>query len=31
MKYFYVEQDKTPGDPFVSIKESIDYIRKNLV
>ena len=31
MKYFYVEQDKTPGDPFVSIKESIDYIKKNLV
>jgi hypothetical protein len=26
-----VEQDKTPGDPFVSIKESIDYIKKNLV
>lgn len=31
MKYFYVEQDKTPGDPFVSIKESIDYIKKNLL
>ncbi|HEY5392432.1 MAG TPA: sugar phosphate isomerase/epimerase, partial [Hanamia sp.] len=31
MKYFYVEQDMTPGDPFVSIKESIDYIKKNLV
>jgi sugar phosphate isomerase/epimerase len=31
MKYFYVEQDKTPGDPFASIKESIDYIKKNLV
>jgi sugar phosphate isomerase/epimerase len=31
MKYFYVEQDKTPGDPFVSIKESIDYIKKNLI
>jgi sugar phosphate isomerase/epimerase len=31
MKYFYVEQDKTPGDPFVSIKQSIDYIKKNLV
>lgn len=31
MKYFYVEQDQTPGDPFVSIKQSIDYIKKNLV
>ena len=31
MKYFFVEQDMTPGDPFVSIKESIDYIKKNLV
>jgi sugar phosphate isomerase/epimerase len=31
MKYFYVEQDMTPGDPFISIKESIDYIKKNLV
>ncbi|MEO8719868.1 MAG: sugar phosphate isomerase/epimerase, partial [Ginsengibacter sp.] len=31
MKYFYVEQDKTPGDPFVSIKESIDYIKKDLI
>ena len=31
LKYFFVEQDKTPGDPFVSIKKSIDYIRKNLV
>jgi len=31
MKYFYVEQDITPGDPFISIKKSIDYIKKNLV
>ncbi|MEO6893883.1 MAG: sugar phosphate isomerase/epimerase [Ginsengibacter sp.] len=31
MKYFYVEQDQTPGDPFVSIKQSFDYIKKNLV
>ncbi|MEO8823767.1 MAG: sugar phosphate isomerase/epimerase [Ginsengibacter sp.] len=31
MKYFFVEQDQTPGDPFVSIKESFDYIKKNLV
>lgn len=31
MKYFFVEQDQTPGDPFVSIKQSFDYIKKNLV
>ena len=31
MKYFFVEQDKTPGDPFVSITKSIAYIKKNLV
>lgn len=31
MKYFFVEQDQTPGDPFVSIKKSIDYIKRNLV
>lgn len=31
LKYFFVEQDQTPGDPFVSIKKSIDYIKKNLV
>lgn len=31
MKYFFVEQDKTPGDPFESIKKSITYIKKNLV
>jgi sugar phosphate isomerase/epimerase len=31
MKYFFVEQDKTPGDPFVSIKQSYDYIKKTLV
>ncbi|MEP6468042.1 MAG: sugar phosphate isomerase/epimerase [Parafilimonas sp.] len=31
MKYFFVEQDITPGDPFVSITESIAYIKKNLV
>lgn len=31
MKYFFVEQDKTPGDPFVSIKQSYDYIKNNLV
>lgn len=31
VKYFFVEQDKTPGDPFVSITQSITYIKKNLV
>ena len=31
MKYFFVEQDKCPGDPFVSISQSINYIKKNLV
>lgn len=31
MKYFFVEQDICPGDPFVSIAESYSYIKKNLV
>ena len=31
MKYFFVEQDITPGDPFDSITKSISYIKKNLV
>ncbi|HEV2833533.1 MAG TPA: sugar phosphate isomerase/epimerase [Hanamia sp.] len=31
MKYFFVEQDKCPGDPFDSISQSIAYIKKNLV
>ncbi len=31
MKYFFVEQDTTPGSPFDSITKSIDYIKKNLV
>lgn len=31
LKYFFVEQDRTPGDPFVSIEKSMDYIKKNLV
>ena len=31
MKYFFVEQDATPGDPFDSIQQSITYIKKNLV
>ncbi|HEY5371268.1 MAG TPA: sugar phosphate isomerase/epimerase [Hanamia sp.] len=31
MKYFFVEEDICPGDPFVSITKSFDYIKKNLV
>lgn len=31
MKYFFVEEDKCPGDPFVSIAKSYAYIKKNLV
>lgn len=31
LKYFFVEQDKTPGDPFKSITQSFNYIKKNLV
>lgn len=31
MKYFFVEQDKTPGSPFDSIKQSVSYIKRTLV
>ncbi len=31
LKYFFVEQDRTPGDPFVSVTQSISYIKKNLI
>ena len=31
LKYFFVEQDKTPGDPFDSIAKSIAYIKGNLL
>ena len=31
LKYFFVEQDVCPGDPFDSITQSITYIKKNLV
>jgi sugar phosphate isomerase/epimerase len=31
VKYFFVEQDICPGDPFDSITKSITYIKKNLV
>ena len=29
VKYFVVEQDTTPGDPFDSLKMSADYLRAN--
>lgn len=31
LKYFFVEQDFCPGDPFDSITQSINYIKNNLV
>jgi len=31
LTYFFVEQDKCPGDPFVSITQSYNYIKHNLV
>lgn len=31
LKYFFVEQDSTPGSPFDSVTQSIAYIKKNLV
>jgi sugar phosphate isomerase/epimerase len=31
LKYFFVEQDKCPGDPYASIAQSIHYIKSNLV
>ena len=31
LKSFFVEQDTTPGDPFNSITQSFNYIKKNLV
>lgn len=30
LKYFFVEQDVTPGSPFVSIEQSYKYIKQNL-
>lgn len=30
LKYFFVEQDKTPGNPYDSITQSLDYIKRNL-
>jgi sugar phosphate isomerase/epimerase len=31
LKYFFVEEDKCPGDPYDSIKSSYTYIKNNLV
>ncbi|QKG51944.1 sugar phosphate isomerase/epimerase family protein [Hymenobacter sp. BRD67] len=31
MQYFFVEQDKTPGSPFDSIRQSIAYLKRTLV
>ncbi|OON67071.1 sugar phosphate isomerase/epimerase family protein [Hymenobacter sp. CRA2] len=31
LKYFFVEQDQTPGSPFDSIQQSITHIKRNLV
>ncbi len=31
LKYFFVEEDKCPGDPYTSITQSIAYIKSNLV
>lgn len=31
LEHFFVEQDQTPGDPFDSIKESIDYLEDNIL
>jgi len=31
LKYWFVEQDKCPGDPFDSITKSIGYIKKTLL
>ncbi|RZK24189.1 MAG: sugar phosphate isomerase/epimerase [Hymenobacter sp.] len=30
MQYFFVEQDRTPGSPFDSIKQSITYLKQTL-
>jgi sugar phosphate isomerase/epimerase len=31
MQHFFVEQDKCPGSPFVSIKESYTYLKQQIV
>ena len=31
MQHFFVEQDECPGDPFVSIKKSYQYLEQNIL
>ncbi len=31
VKYYVIEQDTCPGDPFESLKQSVDYIQKNFM
>ena len=31
LKYFFVEQDKCPGEPYESITKSLKYIKNNLI
>lgn len=31
MEYYFVEQDETPGSPFDSIRQSIDYLNRNIL
>ena len=31
LQYFFVEQDRTPGSPFDSIRSSISYIKGTLL
>lgn len=31
MQHFFVEQDRCPGDPFDSIRQSITYLKKNVL
>jgi sugar phosphate isomerase/epimerase len=28
VKHYFIEQDQTPGDPLVSLKESYQYVEK---
>lgn len=31
LKHFFVEQDETPGNPFDSIRQSLQYLNKNIL
>lgn len=31
LKHFFVEQDSTPGDPFNSIEQSMNYLKENIL